>query len=64
MITSENQRKSKLYTSYKYNKTINNDNKFEEQINAVSNSQTESSNEKSIYEKAFENIGAKKLPKV
>ena len=45
-------------TIYKNNKTINNDNKFKEQLNAVSNYQTDSSNEKSFYEKAFENIGA------
>ena len=45
-------------TIYKNNKTINNDNKFKERFNAVSNYQTDFSNKKSFYEKMFENIGA------
>jgi hypothetical protein len=58
MAISGINRTANYQTIYKNNKTINNDNKFKEQLNAVSNYQTDSSNEKSIYEKAFENIGA------
>lgn len=58
MITSGINGKTNYPKTYKYNKTINNDNKFREQLNAVSNYQTDFSDKKSIYEKAFENIGA------
>lgn len=58
MISSGINGKTNYQTIYKYNKKIDNNNKFKEQLNAVSSSQTNFSNEKSVYEKAFENIGA------
>jgi len=58
MITSGINGKTNYPMTYKYNKKMDNSNKFKEQLNAVSSSSTNFSNEKNIYEKAFESIGA------